>query len=86
MNKAYLVLSVRQVNALARAVARHRKAGKAKMSHTIVLHLDVAPGHVVGGREQISHESIENSIARLNHESHNMEFEARRVDKSLALV
>lgn len=86
MNKTYLVLSVRQINALARAVQRNRKANKGKMSHTVTLYFETVPGHTVGGREQISSNCVEGAISRLNTESHNTEFSLRRVDKAVQTV
>lgn len=86
MTKTYLVLSVRQINALARAAKRSRKAHKAKMSHTVTIYLEVTPGHTVSGREQICSTSFEGALSIINRDSHNAEFETRRVDKAVQTV
>lgn len=84
MTKTYLVVSVSQINALARAVKRNRKAHKAHKAHTVILHLQTVPNQSVNGREQL--DGIAANISRINTDSHNAEFLARRVDKAVQTV
>lgn len=52
--KTYIVLSVKQITALAFAAKRSQKAHRAKNSHTVSLYLGAVPGYAVNGREQLS--------------------------------
>ena len=74
MNKTYyLVLSVTEINRLARAARRDRKAHGAKASHTVSIYLSEVPDHAVFGAEQLSSIAFSNSVDAIERSAINRE-------------
>lgn len=70
MTKLYFVLSVRDIKALLTAAKANQKRYRrrndlSKDNHTIVLHLETAPGWTAYGEEQISTASLLRAITDL---------------------
>lgn len=65
MNKFYLVLSVKEINALAKAARESQKAWKRKSTHCVVLDLEAGDCVSVGGCRQITSQSFTAAVAHI---------------------